>query len=222
MSHADESEILQQQIVAADNPQALGELMLRYQDRLERVVGFRMDARLRSRIDPADVIQESFAEATQRIEDYRKCADRTSFFLWLRFLTLQKLNQMYRHHVGVQARDATRERTLDQAPVGKATSMILAAQLLGKLTTPSRAAMRAEDQRRLAEALQQMEPIDREILTLRHFEHLSNGETAELLELSPAAASNRYFRALARLKQMLDQLPGMRRLPGGGLPEGLP
>jgi len=56
--------------------------------------------------------------------------------------------------------------------------------------------------------LNAMEPLDREVLALRHFEELSNGEVAHVLGLSKTAASNRYMRALGRLKEMLQGIPG--------------
>ena len=84
----------------------------------------------------------------------------------------------------------------------------LAALLLGRLTSPSLAAMRAEMQLRLQEALNGMDPLDREVLTLRHFEELSNGETARVLGVHKAAASNRYIRALERLREALAGMPG--------------
>ena len=87
-------------------------------------------------------------------------------------------------------------------------SASLAAQLLGRLSTPSQAAVRAEMQLRLQEALNSMDPIDREVLVLRHFEELTNTETAEVLGLQKAAASNRYVRALKRLRSILRSMPG--------------
>lgn len=197
---------LEKQLVEHDDPHVLGQLLQHYQDRLERIIGFRMDGRLKSRIDAADVLQDAFIEATQRIDDYKKCSGDVSFFLWLRFITLQKLTQLHRHHLGVQARDANRDVPLTFRASPQATSIVLAAQLLGKITSPSNAAMRAENKRKLEQALGGMEDIDREVLALRHYEHLSNGETAKLLELSESAASNRYFRAVRRLKTMMDQL----------------
>lgn len=203
-----DTEILESQLVDGNDPQVLGQLMLKYQDRLERIVAFRMDRRLKSRIDAADVMQEAFVEVTQRIAEYKQCADEVSFFLWLRFIVLQKLTQLHRHHLGVQARDANRDVQIYNRAVPQATSVILAAQLLGKITSPSNAAMREESKRKLEAALSQMESIDRDVLALRHFEHLSNGETASLLKLSESAACNRYFRAVRRLKKILEQSYG--------------
>lgn len=206
MNKSNETEILEQQIIDQDDPHAIGQLILKYQGRLERVVGFRMDNRLRSRVDASDILQDAFVEATQRIDDYKACADKMSFFLWLRFITLQKLQQLHRHHLGVQARDAGRDVAIFEPGRGQATSMILAAQLMGKMTSPSHAAVREENKRKLEQALAEMEEIDREALALRHFEHLNNSETAQLLGLSESAASNRYIRAVRRLKSVMERI----------------
>ena len=89
-----------------------------------------------------------------------------------------------------------------------ATSAALAAHLLGHATRPSEAAVRAEAKVRLQEALNGMDPLDREVLALRHFEHLSPAETARVLGIKEKAAGMRYLRALKRLKEILTTLPG--------------
>ena len=68
--------------------------------------------------------------------------------------------------------------------------------------------MRAELHGRLQEAIERMDALDREVLALRHFEELTNAETAEVLGIQPKAASMRYIRALGRLKEILAELPG--------------
>jgi RNA polymerase sigma-70 factor (ECF subfamily) len=130
------------------------------------------------------------------------------FFLWLRFITGQKLLELHRYHLGAQARDAGREVSLYRGSLPETTSAALAAQLLGHLTRPSEAAIRAETKVRLQEALNRMEPLEREVLALRHFEHLSNAETAQVLGIQESAASKRYLRALKRLKDILTSTPG--------------
>src|SRR6266511_2862536 len=130
------------------------------------------------------------------------------FFLWLRMLTGQRLLMVHRQHLGAQMRDAGQEVSLHRGALPQATSASLAAQLLGRLTSPTQAAARAEFQIRLQEALNSMDPLDREVLVLRHFEELSNNETAEVLGIQKSAASNRYVRALKRLKDALSSLPG--------------
>jgi RNA polymerase sigma-70 factor (ECF subfamily) len=83
------------------------------------------------------------------------------------------------------------EVSLHRGPFPQATSASLAAQLLGRLTSPTQAAIRAEIQVRLQEALNSMDPLDREMLVLRHFEELSNNETAAVHGIRKSAASNR-------------------------------
>lgn len=188
------------------NSQAVGDLLERFRNRLERIVSFRLDRRLCGRVDPADVVQEAFLECIARMPEYFS-QERMPFFLWLRFITVQKLLIVHRQHIGTKARDAAREISLWHGPLPGASSADLAAQLLGRFTTPSQAAVRAETRLKLEQAINSMEPIDREVLALRHFEQLNNHETADLLNINPTTASNRYVRAIKRLKSILDQNP---------------
>jgi RNA polymerase sigma-70 factor (ECF subfamily) len=204
--------------VQAGDQRALGELFSAHRERLRRMVQFRLDRRLQGRIDPSDVVQEAFVDAARRLPEY--AADPAMPpFLWLRFLSAQRLATLHRLHLGVKARDAGREISLHSGPLPAADSRSLAAQLLGRLTTPSRAAMRAEIQIKIQEALNAMDPIDREVLALRHFEELNNSETAAVLGIHKAAASNRYVRALRRLKDILSPALGLLDDSGAGLPK---
>jgi RNA polymerase sigma-70 factor (ECF subfamily) len=184
-----------------------GALLTLHRERLRRMVALRLDRRLQGRIDASDVIQEAYLEASARLAEYLK-QPPMPFFLWLRFLTSQKLLQLHRHHLGAQARDAGREVSLYRGALPGASSADLAAQLLGHSTRPSEAAIRAEMKIRLQEALNSMEPLDREVLALRHFEHLNNAETAQTLGIQESAASKRYLRALKKLKEILTRMPG--------------
>ena len=129
-------------------------------------------------------------------------------YLWLRLVTGQRLVEVHRRHLGTAMRDAGREVSLYRGALPQASSVSLAAQLLGRFTTASQAAVRAERQLQLQAVLNGMDPMDREILALRHFEELSNGEAAEVLGLSKTAANNRYIRALGRLRDLLESMPG--------------
>jgi RNA polymerase sigma-70 factor (ECF subfamily) len=185
----------------------LGDHFNRHRERLRLMVHLRMDRRLQGRIDASDVLQEAYLEALERFPDFLQ--DRPMpFFLWLRFITEQRLQIVHRRHLGTKARDARRDVSLHQEAKPLVSSESLAAQLVGRHSSPSQAAMRAEMQARLHTALEGMNPIDREILALRHFEQLTNVETAQLLGLRPDAASQRYGRALLRLKDMLLSIPG--------------
>jgi RNA polymerase sigma-70 factor (ECF subfamily) len=192
---------------AAGDHGAWDAILAPHRDRLRRMVGLRLDYRLRGRIDPSDVIQEALLQAAQGLPKYLQQPDRP-FFLWLRWLTGMTLQGLHRRHLGIQARNAGREVQLLGRPLPEASSAALAAQLLGRDTRPSVAAIRAERQRRLQEALNAMDPVDREVLVLRHFEELTNAEVARELGLQDSAASKRYIRALRKLKEILAALPG--------------
>jgi RNA polymerase sigma-70 factor (ECF subfamily) len=185
----------------------LNELFSRYRDRLRLMVHLRLDRRLQARVDSSDVLQEAFLEAATRFEQYQSHPNMPPF-LWLRFLVGQQLVLMQRRHLGVKARAAGREVSLYRGALPEANSQSLAAVLLGKLSSPSQAAMRSELQVRLQEALNSMEEIDREVLVLRHFEQLSNIETAQVLGLQERTASKRYLTAIRRLKDALGGMKG--------------
>ena len=176
-----------------------------HRGRLEKMVRLRLDSRLQGRIDPADVLQDAFVDAARRLPEF--ASNTMPFFLWLRFLTSQRLQLLHRQHFG-PTRNAEREVSLYSGAVPQADSVSLAQQLLGRLTTPSEGAIRLEMQLRVQDALNAMDPIDREVLALRHFEELTNKETAAVLGVQQAAASNRYVRALGRLKAIMSTVPG--------------
>jgi RNA polymerase sigma-70 factor (ECF subfamily) len=189
---------------------ALAALFDGYRERLRRMIRLRLDRRLSGRVDASDVLQEAYLDVRKRIAEYARDPAAMPFHLWLRLIAGQRLTDVHRHHLGSQMRDAGREVSLHRGPFPQASSIALAAQLLGKMTSASQAAIRAEHKLIVQEALNGMDPIDREVLALRHFEHLSNDETALVLGLSKSAASNRYIRALRRLKEILSSIPGLK------------
>src|SRR4029077_16555934 len=195
--------------LAGDEP-ALAALFDGYRERLRRMIRLRLDRRPFGRVDSSDVLQEAYLDVRKRIAEYARDPAAMPFHLWLRLVAGQKLTDVHRCHLGTQMRDAGLEVSLHRGPFPQASSVALAAQLLGKFTSASKAAIRAEHKLIVQEALNGMDLIDREVLTLRHFEHLSNDETALVLGLSKSAASNRYIRALKRLKEILSSIPGLK------------
>ena len=183
----------------------LVDLFSQYRDRLLRMIRFRLNQSLRGRIDPEDILQESYIEISRRINDYL-AAPNVSFYVWIRQITWQTLIDCHRVQMG-QKRNPNQEVRLGRQGRGNATTFSIAAVLLGKLTSPSAAVVRQEKIELLYQALDDMDEIDREVLALRHFEHLENREVAEVLGLSRTAASNRYVRALERLGAILSSLP---------------
>jgi RNA polymerase sigma-70 factor (ECF subfamily) len=191
----------------AGDAAALGALFAHYRDRLHRMVRLRLDRRVCGRLDPSDVLQEAYLDVARRFPEYA-AAPPVPFYVWLRALTGQRLIDLHRQHLGAKMRDAGQEVALYRGALPQASSVSLAQQLLAGLTSPTQVAVRAEMQLQLQEALNGMDPIDREVVVLRHFEELSNVETAAVLGIEPSAASKRYLRAIRRLKSILDQVPG--------------
>jgi RNA polymerase sigma-70 factor (ECF subfamily) len=188
--------------------EALASLFSQHRERLWRMVNFRMDQRLHGRVDPDDVLQEAYLAAVSRMKNYDGDDASVSPFVWLRTMVLQTLTDLHRHHLGVQMRSAGREIVLHGCRYPQTTSASLAAQFVGRLTSPSQAAARVETFGQVEQAIAGMEPLDQEVLALRHFEELSNSEVAEVLGIQQKAASIRYVRAVKRLRAVLSQMPG--------------
>ena len=195
--------------VRSGDSAALATLFDSHRERLRRMVQFRMDARLRGRVDPDDIVQEAYLDAAQRAENLRG-EDEHSGFVWLRLIVNQTLINVHRRHLGAKMRDVGREAHRSTVNESNSTAGSIVANLLGHMTSPTQAARRAEFQAQLEAGLSAMDPLDREVLALRHFEELSNAEVALELDMQPKAASMRYVRALKRLKEILDAVPGFR------------
>ena len=177
--------------------------------RLEKIVRFRLDPAFQARIDPADVLQEAFLQIAKRHRELVESPD-VHPLVWIRQRVLQTLWDIKRNH-GRDKRSVHREREIAFGG-SDTTSITMARWLADDVTSPSQRVMKDEEQQRLQTALESMNQIDREILAMRHFEHLSNLETAQALGLSPTAASNRYVRAAIRLAEIM-QAPPRRELP---------
>ena len=192
----------------AGDESALAALFDGYRERLRRMIRLRLDRRLSGRVDASDVLQEAYLDVRKRIAEYARDPAAMPFHLWLRLIAGQRLTDVHRYHLGSQMRDVGQEVSLHRGPFPQASSISPAAQLLGRMTSASKAAIRVEHKLIVQEALNGMDPIDREVLILRHYEEMSNGEAAHVLGLDKSAASKRYTRALGRLKEILSAQPG--------------
>ncbi len=206
---ADDTVELVHRIKAGDQ-QAFADLFLIFRPRLWRFINLRLHPQLRGRVDPDDVLQEFWLRAVSRM-DYFPDSASPAGFIWFRMILTQTLIELQRRHLGAEKRSANRERSLHGGSNSDSTSALLGIQLSGQFTTPSAAFIRAELASQLEAALQGLDDIDREVLALRHFEELTNAETAMALNLSVAAASKRYIRALQRLKGVLELIPGLQQ-----------
>jgi RNA polymerase sigma-70 factor (ECF subfamily) len=192
--------------IRRNDGEALGELFELHRERLWRMLYVRLDNRMSRRLCPEDVLQETFLDVARRIGEYL-AQQAVPFYVWLRFLALQRMQMLQRAHLGAKMRAAGDEVPLDRSRTF-ASSESMAGQLVSHLTSPSQAAIRDELRRRLRAALDEMDPLDREVLALRHFEEVGNNEAAEILGISKDAASKRHVRALKRLRVILADAGG--------------
>ncbi len=184
-------------LIRAGDRQAFEQLFARHQAYLHRLVELRLDSRLRPRVDPSDVVQEAYVEALNRLSGYLQ-RPVLPFRLWLRQIAFDRTLKARRHHLGTARRSLEKE-----VPLPEQSSLILARQLLAPDSTPSQQLDHRELVHRLRQAVAQLPESDREVVMLRHFEGLSNRETACLLGIDPAAASKRHGRAMLRLHRIL-------------------
>ena len=197
---ADERQLFQR--AAGGDEDARAGWIESHRERLLRIIALRLDARVRRRVDPSDVLQDATLEAIRRFDE---CLADPSVppFLWLRGLVMQRVALAHREHLKVGKRDVRREVQAGRAHSYGPSSVDLAAHLVSGRTTPSQAAIRRETRASIRQALEEMDPLDREVLILRHFEQLKNVDAAMCLGIAPAAATKRYQRALQRLGGLL-------------------
>ena len=183
---------------------ALSDLLDGYHARLVRMVKLRLSARVRHRIDPADVVQDAWIEVVRRFDEW--CAhEHVPFRVWVRLTTRQALGKAERHHLATDMRAPGRE---EHAFLGRTnvSAISMADAFVASATSPTQGAQRAELRTRVLAALEALDEIDREIVALRHYEGLSNEDAALELAIEPAAASKRFMRALLRLRPHLESL----------------
>lgn len=183
---------------------AVNQLLDRHREALRRMVDLRMDRALRQRVDASDIVQDALVEANRRLPDYLE-QPQMPFQLWLRQIAKDRLIDAHRRHRVAARRSVDREQPLVARAALDHSTLDLAAQLCDRQLTPAAAATRHELAQRFQAALEQLDENDREVILLRHFEQLSNQETAQALGLSEPAAGMRYLRALRRLRALLDE-----------------
>ena len=194
---------------ARGEPGAVDELLARCREPVRKLVQFRLDRALARRVDASDIVQEVLLEASGRLAEYLR--ERTMpFHLWLRQIARDRIIDMHRRHRTAQRRSVDREQPIAAAAYADRSSIELAADLRDGELTPAAAAIRHELEQRFQLALQELAEEDREVLSMRHFEQLSNQEVAEALGLTQAAAGMRHLRALRRLRALLAESPSAR------------
>ena len=196
---ANENELLH--LVRRGDEAALTLVFTRYRERLRRMIQVRMNPRLQGRLDASDVVQDTYVEAARTLQKFVQDPQLPIYF-WLRQLAHEKLIAAHRRHLEAQKRDASRDLSLHGMALN-ATSEAVAFELISQRSSPSEAMQKKSQRRELTLALEELEPLDREILTLKHFEQLTNREVSRLLEVSYEMVKKRYIRALDKLERLL-------------------
>jgi RNA polymerase sigma-70 factor (ECF subfamily) len=181
---------------------AVERLLETHREPLRRMIDLRLDPALAGRVDASDIVQEVMLEVSQRLSDYLR-NPAMPFHLWVRHIARDHMIDAHRRHRQAQRRSLDREQPLVPAGLADQSSLELAGQFLDRELTPATAAVRAELQRRMQEAVAALDEDDREIILMRHYEQLSNQEVATALHLTEAAASMRHLRAVRRLRETL-------------------
>lgn len=188
---------------------ALNRLIERHRDGVRRLIQMRLDQRIQRRVDVSDVVQDVMVEAHRRLREYL-LAPPMPFHLWLRQIAKDRIIDAHRRHRVSGKRSVDREQPLLGGGADDRSTQDLAAQLFDPEITPASAAVQRELTRRVEEAVHTLGEQDFEIVSMRHYEQLSNQEVAQVLGLTEPAASMRYLRAVRRLRAIL----------GGDAPSG--
>ncbi len=182
---------------------AVNGLLARHREAIKRLIDRRMDRVVRHRVDASDIVQDVMLEANRRLGDY--LANPTMpFQLWLRHMARDRLIDAHRRHRVASSRSVDREVSLAPAGDHDRSGDDVVGGLADRELTPAAAATWHELERRFAAAVEQLDEADRQIVLLRHFEHMSTADAAAALGLSKPAAGMRYLRAMRRLRVLLD------------------
>ncbi len=196
-----DSDKTQELMVAARRGEsaAINQLLDRHREALRRLVDLRMDQMVKRRVDASDIVQDVLVEANRRLPDFLE-SSTVPFHLWLRGLARDRMIDAHRRHRVAGRRSVDREVPMVAPGISDQSVLDLAQQLNDPRYTPASAALQHELTEQFQKTLEELAETDREVVFMRHFEQLSNQEIAQALDITEAAASMRYLRAVKRLK----------------------
>lgn len=191
-------------LAGAGDAAAVDVLFQRNRNRLSQMIRLRMDPRMRGRIDPSDVIQETLVAASQRLPRY--ATERPlPFYPWLRQIAWEKLVHLHDRHLRASKRSVAREQFF-RPGISDESALELAHRLVGTTSSPSADAVRQEVRERVRQSLEELSADDREVLLLRYLEQMSSKEIGAILDVSEAAVNMRHMRALERMRRVLSEV----------------
>ena len=184
---------------------AMEALLAQHRGRLQKMIRARLHPKVRTRVDESDILQEALLNASLRMNDFFARSSQP-FFLWLRAVATQVLQQCHRMHLDALKRSVKRDQP--QSMADDSLSQNMTQIIISQEPGPADAVERQELPERVVRVLDSMSANDREVLCMRHFEGMGNREVAEALGISTSNASTRYLRALTRLQDELKRMPG--------------
>jgi RNA polymerase sigma-70 factor (ECF subfamily) len=176
-------------------------LLERHRPRPRRWIAVRFDGRLAARLDPADLVQETPADAARRLEGYLR-GRPVPFHPWLHRLASERLVHAHRHHLHALRREAGREQP-DGVPWAESSMTRLLDTLPASRTSPRGHPIRQEERLEVWRARGELPDQDRETLVMRYLDQLAFGEIAAILGITAGAAGVRHFRARQRIGPLL-------------------
>lgn len=160
-----------------------------------RFIDLRLDSALRTRVDAADIYQDTIVEANRRLAEFVE-RKPMPFNIWLVKIAVKQLGHSRVKHLVREKRNASLE-----VPLPDRSSIMLAKRMFSQ-STPSRVAMKRERSELLSAVISRLARTDQEILLLRHVEGFEHAEIAALLDINREAARQRYIRAIMRLRKL--------------------
>jgi RNA polymerase sigma-70 factor, ECF subfamily len=190
--------------------EALGALLSRYEPYLYLLAQRRLGRQIQSRLDPADIVQQTLLEAQRDLAAFRG-SDEAAFLAWLSRILQHNVSQVFQQHLVSKKRSAHHEYSLDEL---RLTGQAIGDSLASEHSTPSQRAMRGEAAVRLAQAIRQLPPDQQEAVRLRHLEGYTLRQIASSLDRSELAAAGLIKRGLQRLRSQFEDEVSAKRPAG--------
>jgi RNA polymerase sigma-70 factor (ECF subfamily) len=186
--------------------ESLGRLLQLYQNYLRLLTVAQLEQRLRGRVSPSDVVQETFFEAHRDFVQFRGTT-AAEFIAWLRRILVNNLYRVVEQHVLAEKRDVRRELSLERLATALEEST---ARLEAVIPDPGRSPcadlQHQELEVMLADEIASLPADYREVIILRHIQLLPFDEVGRRMDRSSGAARMLWLRAIKQLRGRLDSM----------------
>ncbi len=186
-----------------DGP-ALGQLLELYRNYLTLLAQLQIHRRLQSKVDAADLVQETFLKGHRCFGQFRGSTE-AELLAWLRQILALSVANVVRHYYGTRGRDVRLE--VELADELHQSSMAWKLGLVAAGSSPSQRATRREEAVVLADALAKLPADYGQVIVLRHLHGLPFADVAARMNRSVDSVEKLWVRALARLRRLLGGAP---------------